>query len=46
MDVIAAVYHWPPSALEGMSLEELMDWAARAGKRWVRPVVWVDPEKL
>jgi len=27
---IAVVFHWPPSAMEGMSLTELMDWREQA----------------
>lgn len=27
---IAAVFHWQPAAFDGLSIEELMDWRARA----------------
>lgn len=30
---IAAVFHWPPDALERMALAELMQWRARAAAR-------------
>lgn len=30
---IAAVFHWPPSAMDGMGLGELMGWRARAAER-------------
>ncbi|HYN76913.1 MAG TPA: GpE family phage tail protein [Lamprocystis sp. (in: g-proteobacteria)] len=28
--MIAAVFHWPPSAMDRMGLAELMDWEGRA----------------
>lgn len=27
---IAVVFHWPPQAMDAMSLTELMDWRERA----------------
>lgn len=30
---IAAVFHWPPAAMEGMRLDELMEWRERARER-------------
>jgi hypothetical protein len=30
---IAVVFHWPPSAMDGMSLTELMQWRERARER-------------
>ncbi|WP_293937707.1 GpE family phage tail protein [Iodobacter sp.] len=30
---IALVFHWPPSAMQGMELAELMDWHEEARKR-------------
>ncbi|MGO1072699.1 GpE family phage tail protein [Lysobacter sp. CA199] len=27
---IAAVFHWPPATLDGMSISELMEWRERA----------------
>jgi hypothetical protein len=30
---LAAVFHWPPSAMEGMRLPEMMGWHARAIER-------------
>ena len=27
---IAAIFHWPPAAFAGLSLDELMDWRHRA----------------
>ncbi|EIZ77781.1 P2 GpE family protein [Novosphingobium sp. Rr 2-17] len=30
---VAVVFHWPPAAMEGMSLAELMGWRERAAKR-------------
>ncbi|MDB5683570.1 MAG: Phage GpE [Sphingomonas bacterium] len=30
---LAIVFHWPPSAMDGMSLPELMAWHARAAER-------------
>ncbi|GIX38010.1 MAG: hypothetical protein KatS3mg127_1249 [Silanimonas sp.] len=27
---IAAVFHWPPAAMDGMALDELMAWRERA----------------
>jgi hypothetical protein len=30
---IAVVFHWPPAALDAMSLTELMDWREQARQR-------------
>ena len=30
---LAVVFHWPPSAMEGMGLVELMAWRAQAERR-------------
>lgn len=30
---IAAVFHWPPSEMDGMSLEELARWREKARQR-------------
>jgi len=30
---IATVFHWPPAAMEAMTLEELADWRERARSR-------------
>lgn len=30
---IAVVFHWPPQAMDGFSLAELMDWRERARRR-------------
>ncbi|MDO9177444.1 MAG: GpE family phage tail protein [Agitococcus sp.] len=30
---IAVVFHWPPSAMDSMSLTELMNWREQARKR-------------
>lgn len=30
---IAAIFHWPPSEMNGMSLTELMAWRQRAVER-------------
>lgn len=30
---IAAVFHWPPSELESMSVEDLCAWRRRAAER-------------
>lgn len=30
---IAVVFHWPPDAMDGFSLPELMEWRARAARR-------------
>jgi hypothetical protein len=30
---IALVFHWPPSAMYGLNLSELMDWREQARKR-------------
>ncbi len=27
---VAAVFHWPPAAMDGMGIAELMSWHARA----------------
>jgi hypothetical protein len=34
-EVIAAAFHWPPRELDGMGLDELMDWEQRAAQ-WLR----------
>lgn len=31
---IAVVFHWPPQAMDGFSLSELMDWRERARVRY------------
>ena len=31
---IAVVFHWPPQAMDGMNLSELMSWREDARKRW------------
>ncbi len=33
---IAAIFHWPRSELEDLSLPELLDWRERAVSRWNR----------
>ncbi|AQU84917.1 MULTISPECIES: GpE family phage tail protein [unclassified Halomonas] len=30
---LAMVFHWEPQAMDGMDLEELMEWRERARKR-------------
>jgi hypothetical protein len=30
---VAAVFHWPPAAMDGMDLQELMAWRERARER-------------
>jgi len=30
---LAVVFHWPPSAMDGMSLSELVAWRSMAEKR-------------
>jgi len=30
---VAAIFHWPPNAMDGMSVEELMEWRERARQR-------------
>lgn len=30
---IATVFHWPPAAMDDMTLGELMDWRERARER-------------
>ncbi|WP_240096612.1 GpE family phage tail protein [Thermomonas flagellata] len=30
---IAVVFHWPPAAMDGMFLDELMAWRERARER-------------
>lgn len=30
---LAVVFHWPPSAMDGMALEELMMWREEAALR-------------
>lgn len=31
---LAAVFHWNPADMDGMSLQELMEWRERARQRW------------
>lgn len=31
---LAAVFHWRPADMDGMSVQELMEWRERARKRW------------
>lgn len=31
---IAVVFHWPPQAMNDMSLSELMGWREDARRRW------------
>lgn len=31
---VALVFHWPPSAMDCMSVSELMDWRERARERY------------
>jgi hypothetical protein len=33
---IALVFHWPPAAMDGFSLSELMDWRERARERYTK----------
>jgi hypothetical protein len=33
---IAVVFHWPPTVMDPMELDELMDWWQAAVKRWSR----------
>jgi len=30
---VAVIFHWPPAAMDGMSLSELMGWRDQAAKR-------------
>jgi len=30
---VAAIFHWPPAAMDEMTVSELMGWRARAAKR-------------
>ncbi|AXB75460.1 GpE family phage tail protein [Novosphingobium sp. P6W] len=30
---VAAIFHWPPAAMNEMSIAELMGWRERAAKR-------------
>lgn len=30
---VAVVFHWPPTAMDGMSVSELMEWRERARVR-------------
>lgn len=30
---LATVFHWSPSAMDGMSIPELMSWRAQAARR-------------
>ncbi|KAA9181543.1 GpE family phage tail protein [Delftia sp. ZNC0008] len=34
MTDLAMVFHWPPSAMYAMEMDELIDWRERAVKRW------------
>lgn len=34
---VAAVFHWPPAAMDGMTVTELMRWRAKAEKRVASP---------
>lgn len=34
---LAVVFHWPPESMDGMSLEELARWWARARARAAPP---------
>ena len=34
-ELIAVAFHWPPSAMDGMGLTELLDWEARA-RAWLK----------
>lgn len=31
---IAAIFHWPRSEMEGLTIEELIDWRERAVASW------------
>lgn len=31
---IAAIFHWPRSQMEGLSIEELIEWRDLAVERW------------
>ena len=31
---LAVVFHWRPADMDGMDLQELMEWRERARKRW------------
>ncbi|WP_447936930.1 GpE family phage tail protein [Thermomonas fusca] len=31
---VAVVFHWPPAAMDGMDLKELMAWRERARQRY------------
>lgn len=30
---VAVIFHWPPAAMDSMSLSELMGWRAQAARR-------------
>lgn len=30
---IAIIFHWPPQAMDGMAVSELMNWRAQAARR-------------
>jgi hypothetical protein len=30
---IAIIFHWPPQAMDGMAVSELMHWRAQAARR-------------
>lgn len=34
---LAVIFHWSPSAMDSMSIAELMGWRARAAKRSQAP---------
>lgn len=37
MELVAFVYHWPPSALDDLDLDQLESWAATAEQRLTLP---------
>ncbi|WP_062731902.1 GpE family phage tail protein [Sphingobium abikonense] len=34
---VAIIFHWPPQAMDGMDLSELMGWRAQAARRSQHP---------
>ncbi|GFM28136.1 MULTISPECIES: GpE family phage tail protein [unclassified Novosphingobium] len=34
---VAVIFHWPPAAMDGMDLSELMGWRDRAARRSQQP---------
>ncbi|WP_121120068.1 GpE family phage tail protein [Croceibacterium ferulae] len=34
---VAIIFHWPPAAMDGMPLSELMGWRAQAARRSQAP---------